>query len=151
VSLSDFPNVRPDPENPLQPFEDGEFWFSIAWYPARLATKPISYFATRGGLGGNIAMVLWEEVGGAIARRLDARYKVLVRRKKAGLIGGYRVVSIELVESEDAARDRCEELVQNWAANRTRYMQAAPMSRRAVRAKIRSNFASDTDDGVIER
>ena len=143
-----FPIHGPDPDRPLELFDDGDAWFRLLIAPTRLPVKPL-LMAERGGLFDELVGILWEGAGGSLALRFDPRYKVVVlrkapvpwslggslARKKAGR--GTGLVAVELAPSEEAAVDVCRRILEEWRPG-VSYRTERPMSSADMRRAIKT-------------
>lgn len=154
--FNQWPTHGPDPERPLEAFEDGGCLFQLLVSPVSLPLKPLLILdsqASRGVINDLVLLPLYEEGLGALARRRDARHKIVLVRKVPAIVGsgtfaksvrasGY--VAAFLVDSREEALESARSLLRAWQPG-VSYAETSTLSPRELRQRIRELRHGATD------
>ena len=104
--------AAPDPQRPDAFFRDESDTFLVETLPRRMPaflTEQRSASAT-----GSVIFVVVQAVVGRLLSATDARWKVVVRRRRGRTLAFFRTIALEECPSENAADMRRVEILANW-------------------------------------
>jgi len=128
-----WPVHGPDPDRPEDPFESGGQSYLVMVLPVGLSHWwMLSLFNTMRPVLGSI----YEEIGGAVARRFDPRCKLVVYRGTTTLGQGWRFIHGEVYPDLGDASGARLRMLSDWSD--ARFADALPLGRRAARAELKA-------------